>query len=350
MAEYWVFCKRLYRSKGVISMATLKDVAQKACVDVSTVSRALNNTSYVHPETKARIVAAAKELGYRPNVIAQALRQGRRHTLGVVVPRLHLTIFSEILRGIEYEAERLGYSTLISTTDDDPKREKSCLERLQNSYVDAIIIAGTGKNNRLLRNIQAGGIVVTQIVRCQEPRISSVVADYEACGRDAVNYLYAKGCRHIGLIAGYAHQSPFQRRYEGYSRAIAQYGLDELLVSSEQPVNSFEYGYECALQLLNDEPRLDSILAPVDLQGLGVLRALKEQDIKVPEQIKVISMTGHSIGRMLETGMTSMEMPAFEMGEKAAQLSIMEIEHPGEKPPTPQSIRFSYTLVEREST
>ena len=67
-------------------MATLKDVAQKACVDVSTVSRALNNTSYVHPETKARIVAAAKELGYRPNVMAKALRQGRRHTLGVIVP------------------------------------------------------------------------------------------------------------------------------------------------------------------------------------------------------------------------------------------------------------------------
>lgn len=105
-------------------MATLKDVAQKACVDVSTVSRALNNTSYVHPETKARIVAAAKELGYRPNVMAQALRQGRRHTLGVIVPRLHLTIFSEILPGIEHEAERLGYSTLISTTDDDPKRGK----------------------------------------------------------------------------------------------------------------------------------------------------------------------------------------------------------------------------------
>ena len=164
-------------------MATLKDVAQKACVDVSTVSRALNNTSYVHPETKARIVAAAKELGYRPNVMAKALRQGRRHTLGVIVPRLHLTLFSEILPGIEHEAERLGYSTLISTTDDDPQREKSCLERMQNSFVDGIIITGTGRNNRLLRSIQASGIAVTQIVRCQEPRISSIVADYEAPSR-----------------------------------------------------------------------------------------------------------------------------------------------------------------------
>ena len=233
-------------------MATLKDVAQKACVDVSTVSRALNNTSYVHPETKARIVAAAKELGYRPNVMAKALRQGRRHTLGVIVPRLHLTLFSEILPGIEHEAERLGYSTLISTTDDDPQREKSCLERMQNSFVDGIIITGTGRNNRLLRSIQASGIAVTQIVRCQEPRISSIVADYEACGRNAVDYLYSKGCRRIALIAGYSHQSPFKGRYEGYSKAIAAHGLEEILAESTQPVNSFEYGYECANQLLRD--------------------------------------------------------------------------------------------------
>ena len=89
-------------------MATLKDVARLACVDVSTVSRALNNTSYVHPDTKARIYAAAKELGYHPNVMAQALRQGRRHVIGVVVPRLHLAIFSEILQGIEREAGQLA--------------------------------------------------------------------------------------------------------------------------------------------------------------------------------------------------------------------------------------------------
>ncbi len=331
-------------------MATLKDVARLACVDVSTVSRALNNTSYVHPETKARIVAAARELGYRPNVMAQALRQGRRHTIGVVVPRLHLTVFSEILQGIEHEAERLNYSTLITTTDDDPLLEKRCLERMQNSFVDGIIIAGTGHNNRLLRSIQAGGTAVTQIVRCQEPRISSVVADYVACGRNAVEYLYTKGCRRMGLIVTSSRQSPFQGRYEGYSQAIRKYGLEEILVSSDKPVNTFEFGYECANQLLDDEPDLDAILAPVDLQGLGVLRALRERGVRVPQDIKVLSMTGHAIGEMLETSMTSMEMPALEMGEKAAQLLIMDIETAGNKTPTPQYIQFPYTLAEREST
>ena len=130
--------KRLY--KGVTAMATLKDVAKLACVDVSTVSRALNNTSYVHPDTKARIYAAAKELGYHPNIMAQALRQGRRHTLGMIVPRLDLAIFAEILQGFEHEALALGYSTIISVTDDDPKIEKECLTRMRNGLVDGIVV------------------------------------------------------------------------------------------------------------------------------------------------------------------------------------------------------------------
>ena len=117
--------------KKVYKMATLKDVAKLANVDVSTVSRALNNTSYVHPDTKERIYAAAKELGYHPNVMAQALRQGKRHTIGVVVPRLHMAIFSEILQGIEQQAGELGYGTLICTTNDNPKTEKECLNRLR---------------------------------------------------------------------------------------------------------------------------------------------------------------------------------------------------------------------------
>ena len=332
-------------------MATLKDVANKACVDVSTVSRALNNTSYVHPDTKARIVAAAKELGYRPNAIAQALRQGRRHTIGVVIPRLHMTIFSEILQGIEQEAERLGYSTLISITEDDPKIEKKCLERIQNSFVDGIIITGTGQNNRLVRSIQAGGTAIAQLVRCSDPRISSVIADYENCGQSAVEFLYKKGCRHIAMIAGSDRQTPFQGRYKGYSEALKKFGLEELLIESDKPVNSFECGYECTNQLIDDEPQLDAILAPVDVQGLGALRALKERGIKVPDQVKVISLTGHSVGAMIETSMTAMEMPAFDMGENAARILITDIEESSNgKIPVPRNLQYPCTLIEREST
>ena len=330
-------------------MATLKDVARLACVDVSTVSRALNNTSYVHPDTKARIYAAAKELGYRPNLIAQALRQGRRYTIGVVVPRLHLTIFSEILQGIEQEARKLGYSTLICNTEDDAAVELDCLNRLRSGFVDGIILAGTGRNGRMVRDLRASGIRVVQIIRRQDPMVSSVIPDYETCGAAAVEYLYGKGCRSIGLISGALHLSPYQQRYNGYCKAMERLSLPLHLSEAAAPVNSFEYGYLCANQLLSETPPLDAILAAVDVQGLGAIRAVTERGLSIPGQIKVISLTGHEIGTMLQTSMTSMEMPALLMGRKAAQMVIEEIDSPVETA-APQHLSFAMTLVEREST
>ncbi len=331
-------------------MATLKDVAKLANVDVSTVSRALNNTSYVHPDTKEKLYAAAKELGYRPNPMARALRQGRGHVIGVVVPRLHLTIFSEILQGIEAEAQERGYMTLVCVTEDDPKIERDRLERLRGGGVDGIIIAATGHNNRILRDIQASGIPIVQLVRRQALDFSSVVADYEASGREAVHFLYNKGCRAIGLIAGAQELMPYRGRYEGYRKAVEELGLEEITGSSKRIVNSFGYGLESAGQLLDEYPEIDAIIAAVDIQGLGAIRAAAERGLKIPEQLRIMSLTGHRVGRMLETTMTSIEMPAFQMGESAANLVIDEIEADSKHRPAFRHINFSPNLVEREST
>lgn len=331
-------------------MATLKDVAKLACVDVSTVSRALNNTSYVHPETKARILAAVKELSYQPNVLAQGLKQGKRHTIGVIVPRLFLTIFAEITQAIEQTAQQLGYAVLICTTEESTKVERECLTRLRNGFVDGIIIAGTGSNGRLIRDIKSSGLPIAQIIRRQERDISSVVADYEACGYQATLFLADKGCHEIGLINGSIKLAPYEGRYSGYKKAIALRHLPEITTTSNEPWNSFEYGFQCASQLLDENPKLDAIMAAVDIQGLGAMRAIKEYGLHVPEDIRLVSLTGHSVGKMLETSMTSFEVPAREVGEKVTQMLIEEIEAPSDQKPSPQHLVFPASLVEREST
>lgn len=331
-------------------MATLKDVAKLACVDVSTVSRALNNTSYVHPETKARILAAVKELSYQPNVLAQGLKQGKRHTIGVIVPRLFLTIFAEITQAIEQTAQQLGYAVLICTTEESTKVERECLTRLRNGFVDGIIIAGTGSNGRLIRDIKSSGLPIAQIIRRQERDISSVVADYEACGYQATLFLADKGCHEIGLINGSIKLAPYEGRYSGYKKAIALRHLPEITTTSNEPWNSFEYGFQCASQLLDENPKLDAIMAAVDIQGLGAMRAIKEYGLHVPEDIRLVSLTGHSVGKMQETSMTSFEVPAREMGEKVTQMLIEEIEAPSDQKPSPQHLVFPASLVEREST
>ena len=330
-------------------MATLKDVAKLACVDVSTVSRALRDDSYVHPDTRARIMAAVKELSYTPNVLAQGLRKGKRHTIGIVIPRLHFTVLAEITQGIEEEARKHGYATLICTTEDDPKIEKECLNRLRNGFVDGIILAGTGRNNRLVQNILADGLAVTQIVRRQDPDLSSVIVNYTKCGYDAVKYLAEKGCREIGLINGSMKLAPYKERYNGYRQALNELGLEETTAAVEGQVNSMEYGYSCTLDLLDQNPELDAIMAAVDAQGIGALRALKEQGRAVPDEIRVISLTGHAIGSMLETSLTALEMPAREMGTKSAAMTIEHIEAPGDGKPSPQHLVFQSRWAQRES-
>ncbi|MDR1017484.1 MAG: LacI family transcriptional regulator [Lachnospiraceae bacterium] len=331
-------------------MATLKDVANLACVDVSTVSRALNNTSYVHPDTKERILKAVKELSYHPNIIAKSLKQGKRHTIGVVIPRLSLTVFAVIAQTIEEEARKNGYATLICNTEDDPKIEKECLNRLRSGFVDGIIIAGTGKNNRLIRDIHSTGIAITQIVRRQDPGLNSVTVNYEKCGYEATKYLYNLGCREIGLINGPMNIAPYKERYNGYSKAINELGINETTASSKIPVHSLEYGYECAIELLDKSENLDGIMAAVDAQAIGAMRALKDNNISVPDDIHLLSLTGDRIGKMLETSMTSFEMPVSDIGINAAKTIIEEIENTTTEKSKPKNIVFLSKLVKRESS
>ena len=331
-------------------MATLKDVAKLACVDVSTVSRALNNTSYVHPETKERIYAAAKELGYHPNVMAQALRQGKRHTIGVIVPSLFLSVFAGITLGMEQEAQKRNYAILLCSSFDDSSVEKESLNRLRNGFIDGLIIASTGRNTRLIQDIQASGTPVVQIIRDQIPRMNSIVADYEATAYDAVHYLYRQGARNIGFLGGNNRFVPFHDRYQGYQRALQELHLPELTIPSSFVGHSFERGYHDAKALLFQFPDLDAIITSVDSQGLGVLRLLKEQKKRVPEDIRVMSLTGHTIGAMLEPRMTPMELPALEMGRCAVRMILEEIELDSNIPSSPKRLVFPAELVEREST
>lgn len=330
-------------------MATLKDVAALAHVDVSTVSRALNNSSYVHPETRERIMAAVKELSYRPNVLARGLRRGRLNTIAVFIPMLSFSIFAEVTSGIEKEAGKRGYATIIVNTNSDKDVEKESLNRLRNGFVDGMIIAGTGKNNRIVRDISVE-MPVVQVIRRFDRKMSSVVVDYTDIGYQSVKHLAGKGCRYIGLINGAAEITPYADRYRGYKMAIKELGLPEITAERESKLRGMKYGYDCAIKLIDENMKIDAILAATDAQGMGAIRALKDNGLRTPVDVMVLSMTGHRVGDMLETSLTSMELPGMEIGEKAADMVINAIEADEKHKPAVQHLTFSATLAERETT
>lgn len=332
-------------------MATLKDVAKLANVDASTVSRTLNNNSYVHEDTRRRVMEAVEQLSYKPNLLAQGLRKGKRQSIGVIIPSISLSIFSDIVQVIEREATKLGYRIIICISDDDPEIEKEYIERLRNGLVDGIIIASTGKNNAALRNIQNSGIAVIQLIRKQDKTLSSIVANYRSSAYEAVRYLVSRGCKKIGLINGSMKVLPYIERCEGYKQAIQEFGLETYVIESKSKKESyFEDGYTGAKKLLEKDPDIDGIIVAADMHGIGVIRYLKEQKIVIPDQIKVMSLTGHSIGGMLETAMTSVELPSQQIGELITKSIVKDIEAPKNVKRIPVHQELGVSLVERETT
>ncbi len=330
-------------------MATLKDVAKLANVDVSTVSRALNNTSYVHPDTRKRIYDAVKELSYHPNVLAQGLRQGKKHTIAFVIPRISNAVYIDMIPSICEAAREKNYQCIICVTGDDENLEKDILTRLRGGTVDGIIITSTGKNNRLLREMESDGICVLQTIRKQDEKLSSVIPDYNNNGYEAVKYLYSRGSRHIGLVIGNLALHPYMERYDGYQKAIKELNLESIVAMDDGEPSSFEYGYVCTEKLFESCAELDGILVSLDIQGLGAQRALKDMNKKVPSEVKLVSLTGMKMGSYLETKMTSMEVPAEEMGREAVNLLIQDIETKSEHRSLKRMV-FSSTLVERETS
>ncbi len=325
-------------------MATLKDVAKLANVDISTVSRALNNKGYVHEETKKRIIEAVEELSYHPNILAKGLRQGKKHTIAFVVPRIAITIYSDMIAPFSEAARKMNYECLICVSDDDVQQEKEILERLRGGTVDGIVISSTGKNNKLIREIKNEGVCILQAVRKQDESLSSIISDYYTTGYEAVKFLYSKGCRNIGLIIGNLSLHPYKERYAGYMKAVRELSLEPIVVMDETNPNKVHYGMNCADKLIDQYPALDGLLASVDTQGIGTQRGKR-----IPEDIRVMSLTGIRLGGFLETAMTAMEVPAGEIGETAAEIIIKDIESKAERR-TVKNLVFNSTLVERETT
>lgn len=330
-------------------MATLKDVAKLANVDISTVSRALNNKGYVHEETKKKIIEAVEELSYHPNILAKGLRQGKKHTIAFVVPRIAITIYSDMIAPFSEAARKMNYECLICVSDDDVQQEKEILERLRGGTVDGIVISSTGKNNKLIREIKNEGVCILQAVRKQDESLSSIISDYYTTGYEAVKFLYSKGCRNIGLIIGNLSLHPYKERYAGYMKAVRELGLEPIVVMDETNPNKVHYGMNCADKLLDQYPALDGLLASVDSQGIGAIRELTQRGKRIPEDIRVMSLTGIRLGGFLETAMTAIEVPAGEIGETAAEIIIKDIESKAERR-TVKNLVFNSTLVERETT
>ena len=300
---------------------TMRDVAKATGFSVNTVSRALNHKPDVNEETRKTIVEAATKMGYRPNKLARSLRSNKTHTIGVIVADIANPYFGALVKGVEKEARKRRYSVILLNTDEDYERECEAIQVVLEERVDGIIISPTQKETGTVKNLLQLGIPFVLFGRrFSDLKTNYVVTDDVHGGFLATEHLISLGHRRIGMINGPIHISSAKERFQGYQEALERYGLkpDQPLVTAGAV--TMEDGYEVAKSLLNKNPRPTAIFAFSDFVSFGVMKAIREAGLKVPEDISVVGYDDNQFASCSETPLTTIHIPKEELGINAAKV------------------------------
>jgi len=328
-------------------MATIKDIAKKANVSVSTVSRVLNDKPDVKAETKEKINKAIEELGFCPSTVARGLVLKKSNIIGFIVPDIANPSFPELARGVVNRARALGYSVMFFDTNHDNRVEVEALTLMQGKHVDGIILSFDEANREELNKLKEEQFPVVQIYRkSSEHTISTIALDNEFAGAMATDYLIGKGHRRIGLlVTGERTQSGYER-YKGYIKALKKAGIpfDQELV--QEGLNNAGSGKKCMDNLLSLENPPTAVFASHDLMAVGAYEAIFEKGLSVPGDISIIGHDNIDVSRYLRPKLTTIDTHKFNLGEMGVDLLIEEIE--AEKPLNREIVEKA-ELIERES-
>ena len=331
--------------------ATLRDVARVAGVHPGTVSRALNpqTRGLVNERTARRVLAAAEELGYRPNPIARGLRTNRSHTIGVLVPDLLNPLFAAVVRGIEDGLREAGYTPLIANTDNDAEREQVAFEAMNARQVDGFIAATARRDHWLLADQASSGAKVVLVNRrVDSDAIPAVTGDDREGVCLAVEHLARLGHRRIAHLAGSQTLYTGWSRHEGFVDAMHrwQLELDPDLVVFSGAFTERE-GARCCGELLDRRRDFTAIVAGNDLLALGCYDALRERAIRCPDDVSVVGFNDMPFIGRLAPPLTSVRIPQREVGTVAADLLLQRLADGGGPA---REILLEPTLVVRGST
>ena len=304
---------------------TIHDVASRAGVSKSLVSLALRGSPRVSDASREAILRAAAELGYRPNAAARSLVDRRSHTIGVLILDLHNPVFAEILDGVQGEARRHGFSTMLVSGGADPVLEQAEIDTLLQFQVEGLILISHRLAPAALRSITAE--VPTVIVTRSDvalPRMDTVSNDDVSGAGLGVDHLVGLGHTRIACLTG--GDNPISRaREQGYRDAMARHGLETHVLVVPGGLTDGA-GYAAAVGSLVSSPT--ALLAANDIAALGAIAAVQDAGLRVPEDVSVIGYDGIAIGGLRSVNLTTVAQPLKELGQVAAQRLVARIEHP----------------------
>lgn len=311
---------------------TIKDIASHLCLSVSTVSRALADDKNIRKETKEKIFAAARELGYARNVIAANLRTGRSHTVGVLVDQMVSPYAARIIKGINRVMREHGIYVVTCDADNDPSIERDYLNMVKSSFFDGLIVAhcNNADNSGLFKELNDKGLPMVFLRSSLDGLDAPVVCvnSYDK-GFFLVDHLVCSGRRRIVNVKGPSLSGEVRDLDKAYVDVMNKFGIPviaELQLSAGVDMLS---GREVADRLIDSGVDFDAVFAINEIVAIGVMNRLMERGVKVPDDVSVAAFTGSMLSEMVYPSMTSVEAPLEEMGRRAAELLVDMINHPG---------------------
>jgi DNA-binding LacI/PurR family transcriptional regulator len=327
---------------------TIEEVARRAGVSKTTVSKYLNGAPYVSEQAAASVRAAIAALDYRPNPLARGLATKRTGSLAVVIPSITNPFYPDLVGAIDDEASKLGYDLILVSTGGDATREAALARNLGQRKVDGIVFASARIDSAELNALVARGEKIVMVSRHVEGvDADRVVADNRAGGLMAVEHLVRLGHRRIGYVGGPTSVVAFRERLRGYHEALARTGLEadpRWVVVTE---SSGDAGLRAALHLFHSEDRPSALFVGSDAMALGVLEAAQYGGWSVPGDLALVSFDNISFARIAAVPLTTVDGRTADLGRIGVQLLVDRIEGRGAR--AAEQIMLPPALIVRKS-
>jgi len=343
------------RKGGPERPATLADVARLAGVVAMTASRAINGTDYVSAEVRKRVLKAAAQLNYRPNMVARQLRSRRLNAIGILLPDIANPFSAELVQGLKQVFDNEGYTSFIATSNRSVAQEEAGLQSFLDHRVDGLVVAtrGTVIGDKVLRRIAQQNVPLVTIGRpVHFAGVDSVTADHYQGAFDAVTHLIALGHKRIGFLGISPGDARLLRRYEGYAAAMKAAGLD---LSSEYTVGpedtpafaTQQDGYDGMLRLAQLRRPPTAVFARNDFTAIGAMHAARMLGLSIPDDLAIAGFDNIPLAAFTAPPLTTVEQPIARQGIEAAKFLLERIR--GEAGKSRESV-MPCRLVVREST
>jgi LacI family transcriptional regulator, galactose operon repressor len=318
-----------HSSKPKSPVPTVKEVAQRAGVSTATVSRALSGATGVREPLRSRILEAARSLSYHPNRAARDLRVRSSRAVGVLIPDIENPFFTSLVSGIEDALGKTDYSLLLASYNEDPHQEARRLELFRAEGVSGLIFAASHSPSNLYTELERSGMALVAVSRSgPRSRINQVTVANRDGAHAATAHLIQLGHKRIAIINGPMGLTTARDRQEGYEDALREAGItvDENLVI-HCPFRQ-SAGYSAMQQILELADRPTAVFAASNLLTLGVLQAIHERHLAIPDDIAIVGFDEMPWAMSLSPPLTTVAQPAFEAGQTAAELLLARIRDP----------------------